>query len=67
MRKTKEYGRTEEIQSLCIARDELPKLLGCGQATADRLSVEAKARIKVGKRVLIRLNKLEEYLDSITE
>ena len=45
MRKTTE--REDTMQTLCVNRTELPKLLGCGQATADRLSIDAGARIKI--------------------
>lgn len=65
MRKTKE--RQDNIsQSICVSREELAQMLGCGQATADRLSIEANARIKVGRRILIRRSKVEEYLDALT-
>lgn len=65
MRKTTE--REDTVQTLCVNRTELPKLLGCGQATADRLSIDAGARIKIGKRVLIKLDKLNSYLETIAE
>lgn len=66
MKKTIE--RTQELtQVICVNRTELPKLLGCGQATADRISVDAGARIKIGKRVLIKLDKLNSYLETIAE
>ena len=55
------------MQTLCVNRTELPKLLGCGQATADRLSIDAGARIKIGKRVLVKLDKLNSYLETIAE
>ena len=65
MRETKK--RDESMQTLCVNRTELPKLLGCGQATADRLSVDAGARIKIGKRVLVKLDKLNSYLEKIAK
>lgn len=65
MRKTTE--REEKMQTLCVNRTELPKILGCGQATADRLSIDAGARIKIGKRVLIKLDKLNNYLEAMAE
>lgn len=64
MRKTKEFDSRSPI---CIPRSQLPQYLGCGQATADRISVEARARIKVGKRVLIKLDKLDQYLSAHAE
>ena len=56
-----------ESNSICVSREALPLMLGCGQATADRLSREAGARIKVGKRILIKVDKLNAYLDTVTE
>lgn len=50
---------------ICVSRTELAKILGCGQATADKLSKEAGARIKFGKRVLIKLDLVISYLDTI--
>lgn len=65
MRKTNEFAVDE--MTICIPRDRLPQLLGCGQSTADRIALDAGARIKVGKRVLIKLDKLQRYLDNQTE
>lgn len=66
MRKTTSKTQTTE-SSLCVSRDKLPGLLGCGQSTADRIAREAGARIKVGKRVLIKIDKISAYLDTLTE
>ncbi|WP_122644219.1 DUF6462 family protein [Luxibacter massiliensis] len=65
MRATNKFSMEES--TICVPRDRLPQLLGCGQATADRIAIDAGARIKVGKRVLIKLHKLQRYLDSQTE
>ena len=63
--------RTTEMvmggNTICVSREVLPQLLGCGQATADRISREAGARVKVGKRILIKIDKLNEYLDTVAE
>ena len=66
MRKTQETATTMN-GVLCIPRAELPKLLGCGQMTAERIARESGARIKIGKRVLIKLDKVQAYLDSVAE
>lgn len=58
---------TENSTRMCVTRTELPELLGCGQYTADKISRKAGARIKVGKRVLVYLPKLEEYLKEVTD
>lgn len=47
---------------ICITRAELPKYLGCGQASADKLAADAEARIIVGKRVLISVDKVRDYI-----
>lgn len=65
MRKTK--VKETDGRTLCVSREELPGILGCGQSTADRIAREAGARIKVGKRVLVKLDKLSKYLDLLTE
>lgn len=57
----------DATKKLCVTRQELPKLLGCGLYTADRIAKASGARIHVGKRVLIFLPKVKEYLAAQTE
>lgn len=52
---------------MCLTREELSHYLGCGQATADRVSREAQARIRVGRRILILTEKIDDYLRSSAE
>lgn len=52
---------------LCVSRKELAKLLGCGQASADKLAVAAQARIKIGKRIIINVDKIRSYLQKASE
>lgn len=52
---------------ICITRTELPKYLGCGQASADKLAANAEARIVVGKRVLISVDKIREYIKIMSQ
>ena len=65
MRQTKKVKEQYQENAICVSRTELPQLLGCGQATADKISVEAVARIKVGKRVLIKIDKINDYLEML--
>lgn len=51
-------------ESVCVTRKELPKLLGCGQHTADLIARKAEARVIVGKRVLVYLPKVWKYLEA---
>lgn len=53
--------------ALCVSRKELAKLLGCGQASADKLAVAAQARIKIGKRIIINVDKIRSYLQKAAE
>ncbi len=65
MKKTNTFNVDE--MTLCVPRERLPQLLGCGQATADRISIDAGARIRVGRRVLIKLDILNRYLETVAE
>lgn len=47
---------------ICITRKELPAYLGCGIYTADRIARKSGARVQVGRRVLIYLPKIEQYI-----
>ena len=62
MNKTERHNTSTPI---CVSRQELASILGCGQATADKLAKEAGARIKFGKRVLIKVDLVTKYLDDI--
>lgn len=65
MKKTREFQLDQ--MTMCVSRDKLPQLLGCGQSTADKIAMDAGARIKVGKRILIKVDKLNSYLDMLAE
>lgn len=54
-------------ERLCVSMPEFALLLGTGRATAEKISVAAGAKIKIGSRVLVKLNKVNAYLDSIAE
>lgn len=47
---------------LCVTRKELAEILHCGLYTADRIAKEAEARIIIGKRVLINMEKVRLYV-----
>lgn len=48
---------------ICVTRPELARMLGCGQSKADSIAEKAMARIWIGKRVLISVEKVKKYLD----
>lgn len=59
--------KTTPWQRDYCTRTELPKLLGCGQWTCDKLIKQTKAGARVNGRLIVNLKKIMEYLDSITE
>ena len=46
---------------------ELEKMIGAGYRTAIQIGTEAGARIKIGRRVLWNVKKVQEYLDAVSE
>lgn len=65
MKKTN--NNTINETSLCVSRQKLAEMLNCGLATADRISREAKARVRMGKRVLICVSRVNSFLEKIAE
>lgn len=59
MRKT-DTQSTEK--PLTYTAEGLKIALGCGRYSAEKIAVEAGARIKIGSRVLYDRRKIEEYL-----
>lgn len=50
-----------------LTSDELALVMGCGRKAAVNAGIEAGARIKIGRRVLWNVKKVQEYLDQISE
>ena len=48
---------------LTVDLDGLKDMLQCGKSTAWIIGKEAKARIKIGRRVLYNVNKVQDYLE----
>lgn len=66
MLSTKQYDNPlSERQT--VNTDQLRQLLSCGRNTAVRIGEEAGAKIKIGKRSLWNVSKVQHYLDSISE
>lgn len=64
MRCTKERN-TE--QKLAVGIDSLSGMLSCGHATARKVGAQAGARIEIGRRVLYSVEKVQKYLDNVSE
>lgn len=65
MYKTKDSSDIE--QRLAVSSDKLALMIGCGKKSAIQIGMKAKARIHIGRRVLWNVNKIQEYLDSVSE
>ena len=53
--------------ALVIALPELMAKLSCGRCTAEKVAAAAGAKIKIGRRTLYHVGKIENYLDTLTD
>ena len=69
MRKTGSATAAQKpnAQRLAVDTGELSAMLCCGRDTAVKIGSEAGARIKIGKRVLWNVAKVQAFLDEIAE
>ena len=63
MNKTK---RIETDNHIAVDIIKLQAMLGVGKNTADDIGRKANAIIKVGRRKLYNVRRIQEYVDSIT-
>ena len=54
-------------EKLLVNTKELQTMLSCGRHTAERIGMEADARIQIGRAVRWKVQNIEEYLRSKTE
>lgn len=66
MQKTAESS-LDITQKLLLNTQDLQELLSCGYSSAVKLGMNAQARVKIGKRVLWNRQRIEAYLNDITE
>ena len=67
MRKTSDSNNMILSGRLAVNTKELQSILCCGRDTAIRIGLEAKGKISIGKRVLWNVEKVQEYLNNISE
>ena len=53
--------------ALVIALPELMAKLSCGRCTAEKVAAAAGAKIKIGRRTLYHVGKIEKYLDTLAD
>lgn len=52
---------------LTVDIEGLSAMLSCGYATARKIGEQAQARIYIGRRVLYSVDKVQQYIDDLTE
>ena len=58
--------KTTTPKKITVTTDELREMLGCGRESAVRLGESAEARVKIGRRVLWNLSKIQSYIDNMS-
>jgi len=53
-------------QSIAVDIETLSGMLSCGKATARKIGKEANAEIRINRRVLYSVKKIQSYIDSIS-
>lgn len=64
MRKTKAQRADNKV---AVNAESLAEILDCGRATAVKIGTAAGARFQIGKRVLFKMDKINAYLDQLSE
>lgn len=59
-------NRATSIYPICVDREGLSLLLGCGKQTATKLARESGAAFKYGGRILYKVDVLREYVNGLT-
>lgn len=59
-------GNTADTAPIAVDIKGLSELLSCGQPTARKIGEEAKATIRINRRVLYNVEKIREYLYNIS-
>ncbi|PWJ50478.1 hypothetical protein [Faecalicatena contorta] len=53
--------------ALTMTMDDFIGYIGAGKHTANKIVEQAKAKIYIGRRVLINMEKVKDYLNDISE
>ena len=64
MYKTKTVNTTNQM---AVDINKLQEMLGVGKNTADKIGKEAGAVIRIGRRKLFNVSKIQAYIDSKAE
>lgn len=62
---TKKVKNNEE--TITMTMDNFITFIGAGRHTANKIAEQAEAKIYIGRRVLINMERVRSYLNSISE
>lgn len=57
----------KEVEQRLIDSKQLREMLNCGRSIAEKIANDAGARVKIGKRVLWNVKKIDEHLEKISK
>lgn len=60
-------NKTDVSRKIAIDTEELKQMCTCGRATAVEIGTKAGARIQIGRRVLWNVEKIQLYLNYLSE
>ena len=63
----KQTAKRRSEQMLAVNIEHLAGMLDCGTAAARKIGEQAQARIVIGRRVLYSVEKIQRYLNRISE
>lgn len=66
MRATKTFDNIEVQNKIAVNTTELQSLLSCGRDSAVQIGEQAGARVQIGKRVFWNVDKVRQYVSSIS-
>ena len=55
---------TETVYPLLVNADDLQKITGCGRMASEALARAAGAKVKIGKKAVYDLKKIQDFLAS---
>ena len=67
MRETNRNYDVSPANKKLVDIQELQILLCSGRVTAQRIGIEAESVVRVGRRVLYNVSKIQKYLDTVSE
>ena len=67
MNKTQVSNTVDNSTKMAVNLDTLAGMLDCGRATATQIGTLAEAKIRIGRRVLFDVCKVQKYISEIAE